>query len=47
MTYHPKDGKLSWNHYIHAIRVSKREYPNPYLDGNATKRKKIKQNSFV
>ena len=27
MTYHLKEGKLSWNHQVHAIRISKREYP--------------------
>ena len=25
MTYHPKEGKMSWNHWVHAIGVSKRE----------------------
>ena len=26
MTYHPKEGKISWNYWVHAIGVSKREY---------------------
>ena len=26
MTYHPKEGKMSWNHWVHVIGVSKREY---------------------
>ena len=26
MTYHLKEAKMSWNHYMHTIRVSKREY---------------------
>ena len=25
MTYHPKEAKMSWNHWVHAIGVSKRE----------------------
>ena len=28
MTYHPKEVKMSWNHWVHAIGVSKRE-PQP------------------
>ena len=27
MTYHPKEGKMSWNHYVHAMRDSERECP--------------------
>ena len=25
MTYHPKEAKLSWNHYVHAMRDRERE----------------------
>ena len=27
MTCHPKEGKMSWNHQVHAMRDSEREYP--------------------
>ena len=27
MTYHPKEGKMSWNHWVHAMGDSERECP--------------------
>ena len=27
MTYHPKEGKMSWNHQVHAMRDSERKCP--------------------
>ena len=27
MTYHPKEGKMNWNHLVHVIGVSKKEHP--------------------
>ena len=40
-----KEAKISWNHQVHVIRVSKGE-PSPYSDGNTMGSKKIKQNQF-
>ena len=28
MTYHPKKGKMGWNHEVHAIGDSKRKCPS-------------------
>ena len=41
MTYHPKEGKMSWNHWVHAMGIV-RENAHPYPNGNATMGKKTK-----
>ena len=40
MTYHLKEGKMSWNHQVHVIGVSMREYPTLIRMGMLRKARK-------
>ena len=42
MTYHPKEAKLSWNHYVHAMRDREREGTQTIVGKGATVDKQTK-----